>query len=165
LNNPFTRIIAGTGHRPKVLGGYGNDTLLPIIELLCETLTKLRPDKVISGMALGFDQALALAAIKLHIPFIAAVPHDGQESIWPESAQRKYKFILDRAETVAVICPGEYAREKMQKRNEWMVDNADLVLALWNGQPGGTANCINYARKTGKKIMNLYDDWVIKTVF
>ncbi len=37
----------------------------------------------------------------------------------------------------------------MQVRNEYMVDRADLVLALWNGTPGGTGNCVRYARTRG----------------
>ena len=37
----------------------------------------------------------------------------------------------------------------MQKRNEFMVDKADMVLAIWNGnQKGGTWNTIKYATKT-----------------
>ena len=32
----------------------------------------------------------------------------------------------------------------MQKRNEFMVDNSDLVVAVWNGTSGGTANCLAY---------------------
>jgi len=37
-----------------------------------------------------------------------------------------------------------------------MVDNADIVIAVWNGDEkskSGTWNCIKYARKKGKKII------------
>lgn len=40
----------------------------------------------------------------------------------------------------------------MQKRNEWMVDRIDELLAIYNGTPGGTKNCIDYAKKLGKPI-------------
>ena len=40
-----------------------------------------------------------------------------------------------------------YHPAKMQKRNEFMVDNCDILIALWNGTSGGTKNCINYAKK------------------
>ena len=44
----------------------------------------------------------------------------------------------------------------MQLRNQYMVDNSDLVLAIWNGkESGGTWNTIKYARKQGKKIQYL----------
>jgi uncharacterized phage-like protein YoqJ len=41
----------------------------------------------------------------------------------------------------------------MQKRNEWMVDHADAVIAVWDGSPSGTANCIGYARKKRRPIL------------
>jgi len=47
----------------------------------------------------------------------------------------------------------------MQTRNIWMVDNCDLVLALWDGSDGGTGNCIKYANKIGKPIVNLWDKY------
>ena len=41
----------------------------------------------------------------------------------------------------------------MQKRNMYMVDRADLVLAIWNGEEkGGTWNTIRYARKKEKAL-------------
>jgi len=41
----------------------------------------------------------------------------------------------------------------MQKRNDWMVDNSDAVIAIWNGAPGGTANTVEYARKSGRSAL------------
>jgi hypothetical protein len=32
-----------------------------------------------------------------------------------------------------------------------MVDNADAVIAVWNGRPGRTKNCIEYAK--GKPVL------------
>jgi uncharacterized phage-like protein YoqJ len=41
---------------------------------------------------------------------------------------------------------GNYHPAKMQKRNEYMVDNSDFVIAVFDGeQKGGTFNCIKYA--------------------
>ena len=34
-----------------------------------------------------------------------------------------------------------------------MVDLSDKVIAVWNGMPGGTANCIQYAKDAGRKII------------
>ena len=33
----------------------------------------------------------------------------------------------------------------MQERNEWMVNNCDVLIAVWDGTSGGTANCVKYA--------------------
>lgn len=150
-------IIAGTGHRPDKLGGYGHKPLVHLVNLAEDWLEENKPEKVISGMALGWDYALACAAFNLDIPIIAAVPFKGQESRWPDESQRNYRALLKECEQVVYVCEDGYAVWKMQKRNEWMVDNCDVVLAMWNGSPGGTANCVRYAEKAGKPIVNLWE--------
>jgi uncharacterized phage-like protein YoqJ len=152
-------ILAATGHRPNKLGGYGNDVFQHLKMLAQAVFVSERPNKVISGMALGWDQAWAEAAIEEDIPLIAAIPFDGQESVWPESSKVKYRQLLSKTENVVVICPGSYAAWKMQKRNEWMVDNCDRLVALWDGTSGGTANCVRYAESVKKPISNLWPAW------
>jgi uncharacterized phage-like protein YoqJ len=152
-------ILAGTGHRPDKLGGYGADVSTRLIDLARAALMKYRPDEVVCGMALGWDTALALAAIELGIPLTAAVPFEGQERTWRPEQQQLFRSILARATEVVVVSPGGYAIWKMQVRNEWMVDRATGVLALWNGSGGGTGNCIQYARARQVEIVNLWTTW------
>ena len=156
------RIVSVAGHRlGRKLGGYGKEVLAALQRVALRGLEQLQPDEVITGMALGWDQAVALACIELGIPFIAAVPCDGQERLWPAASQELYKSILERAAKVVVVSPGEYAPWKMYKRNEWMVDNSDQVLALWDGSPdGGTAACVRYAQSKGKGVLNVWSLWL-----
>ena len=160
-------ILAATGHRPDKLGGYDRHTIFALNQFAWQTLKKIKPDKVISGMALGWDQAVAQAAIELDIPLIAAIPFEGQGSRWPEKSQARWKELVDNAYQVQIVCPGGYAPWKMQKRNEWMVDNCEYLLALWDGSEGGTENCIEYAHKKISKINskmmaidNVWDEWI-----
>ena len=153
-------IICGTGHRPTKLGGYDNSILLSLAKMAKDAISGIgNVEKIISGMALGWDQALALAAIDMQIPLVAAVPFKGQENAWPPASQEVFRDYLRNAHTVHIVCEGGYAAWKMQKRNEWMVDNANIVLALWNGTPGGTMNCLEYANHVGKEVVNLWEDW------
>src|SRR3546814_15540871 len=101
-------------------------------------------------MALGWDTAWALAALDLGVPLTAAVPFCGQEKSWPAESQRRFHSILERAAAVEIVCPGGFAAHKMQTRNEWMVDHADGVVALWDGSTGGTANC-EIGRASGRE--------------
>lgn len=155
-------IISGTGHRPNKLGGYSKENLYYLIQVARHHLLKHNDEveSVISGMALGWDTAIALAAIKLKIPLVAAVPFQGQEKRWPEESQVIYKKILDKASKVVTISKGDYKQEFLQIRNEWMVDNSDLILACWDGTSGGTRNCIRYALKQDKKIENCYETYL-----
>lgn len=155
-------IIAATGHRPDKLGGYGPHVRMRLHHL-AKTYLKSQHDilegalTVISGMALGWDTAWAIAALDLGISVIAAVPFVGQEKQWQANDKVLYHEILKRAADVVVVSEGGYEIEKMQLRNEWMVDRADRVCALWDGSSGGTGNCIRYVRKFGKPIDHLWD--------
>lgn len=157
-------VVAFTGHRPDKLGGYGNQTRLALGGLATEYLAQLRPAKAIVGMALGWDQAGAAACIALDIPFIAAVPFDGQEARWPAEAQARYRRLLAAAEHVEIVtqepCYSDHlVNVAMQRRNEWMVDRATRLAALWDGSWGGTFNCIQYARRRGVPIDNQWRRW------
>lgn len=157
-------ILAGTGHRPDKLGGYSPRADALLTDFAARVLTRLAPSGVISGMALGWDQALAVASVRLGIPFVAAVPFRGQESRWPRAARDNYDALIRAASHVHVVTPEIEWQElqpwAMQRRNEWMVDNSTALLALWNGdRKGGTFNCIQYAREGARRIINVWDEW------
>ena len=118
-----------------------------------------RPKEVISGMALGWDQAIAHAAYLEKIPFVAAIPFRGQELMWPKHSQELYNSLVKVASEVEIICSGEYSPSKMQTRNEWMVNNSSHVMALWDGTGGGTKNCVDYALKINKPVINVWSEW------
>lgn len=157
-------IICGTGHRPDKLGGYGDTVVEQIINVACDGLGDIKGDvtRVISGGALGWDQALAEAALRLNLPLTLALPFPGFWSKWPKRSQDNLEYMVSRADKVVYVCEEGYAPWKMQERNKWMVDNSDSVLALWNGTDGGTANCVRYAEKVGKPIVNLWEMYAAK---
>jgi len=150
-------IVAFTGHRPNKLGGYKlpNPTYLHVCQQIDKTLRELKPDKVISGMALGVDSWAANIAHKLGIPFIAAIPFEGQEKAWPQASQNTYHVLLKLASEIVIVCPGGYAVNKMQTRNVWMTDRCDKLIAIWDGTSGGTGNCVEYAKSIGKEIIRI----------
>lgn len=150
-------IVAVTGHRPDKLGGYDpeNPIRVWVRDQLKKKLTELRPKYCISGMALGVDQDFARCCIELEIPFLAAVPFIGQEKKWPPESQRVYKELLAKAFQVHVVSEGQYSSAKMQKRNEWMVDNCQTLIAVWDGSEGGTGNCVKYAGKIARVMVRI----------
>ena len=152
-------IIAVTGHRPNKLGGYLDHAKDKLRHVAKEMLCSHNPSLVLTGMALGLDQAVAEACCELWIPFVACVPFEGQESAWPQGSQRRYRGLLAAAKQVVIVSPGGYSADKMQVRNEYMVDNCQYLVALWDGTSGGTGNCVEYAEKVGKPWVNLYDYW------
>jgi uncharacterized phage-like protein YoqJ len=141
-------IVTVTGHRPPRIGGY--DNLVASAKLAAEVtkyFERIKPDKVITGMALGFDQIVASVCVRMGIPFLAAIPFKGQESRWPKKSQEAYRTLLELASEIEVVAPG-FSRGAMQVRNVWMVDHGTHCLGCWDGtEKGGTYNCLVYARK------------------
>lgn len=147
-------IIAGTGHRPDKLGGYDIESTMRVIDFATKIMGEQKPSGVITGMAIGWDMAIAQAAINLGIPFNAYVPFEGQELKWPMSTRLYYKVLLSKATNIHICSTGGYSKASMQLRNQKMVDDCDVVAALWNGSPGGTQNCLAYAMMVDKPYIN-----------
>lgn len=111
----------------------------------------------ISGMALGFDiisaeLVLELKSVYSYITLECALPCKTQHLRWPSFYRSRYINILENADSI--WCKHEYYEEGcMQERNEYMVDSSSLVIALYNGKPGGTRKTIEYARKKGKEVV------------
>lgn len=153
-------IVGVTGHRPEKLGGYSPQVRRRLTDLAMAALDRHKPASVISGMALGWDIAIATAAIELNIPLIAAIPSKGQELRWKPDDQKLYRQLLETATEVHYVCEPGYAAWKMQKRNEWIVDRCNRLLALWDESPSGTGNCVEYARSKDVEVVNLWRSWV-----
>jgi uncharacterized phage-like protein YoqJ len=152
-------IACFTGHRPTKIGGY--DETHPLrVRIRAALSTAIDRaigegfDTFISGMALGVDTDAAELVLEKGQKLIAAVPFVGQESKWISGIER-YRHILSQAEVV-IVSPGGYSAQKMQVRNEYMVDRSSLLIAVWDGTSGGTANCVRYAQSKGVRIWRLY---------
>lgn len=163
LNSPT--MIGVTGHRPAKLGGYGNTAQEWVRkfgkQMLAQYTQMFDEVTIISGMALGFDQAMAGAAYESGTPFIAAIPFEGQELKWPVPAQRIYHDLLKVAQDVVVVSAGLYSDELMRIRNEWIVNHSDQMWALWDGnKDGGTAHCVGYARGKKVPVLQLWNSWL-----
>lgn len=153
MMNYKNKIVAGTGHRLQKIGGFKipNPTYNWIWDNAKKVIEILEPSKIISGMAIGYDQILAEIAIKLNIPLIAAIPFKGQESMWPKESQEKYNNLLDNAQEIVIVSDGGYSAAKMQIRNCWMTDNSEITLMCFNGDnSGGTANNVKYSMEKNK---------------
>lgn len=157
-------ILAVTGHRPQKLGGWNRGIHDGLGAFAMAVLADRRPSGVITGMALGWDQAVAVACVRLGIPFVAAVPFEGQESRWNDQQQGDYEKLLLCASQVHIVCERHQVEDAgvpwaMQERNCWMVDNSSGLLALWDGSKGGTGNCVRYAKEGRREIENVWPEW------
>lgn len=73
-----------------------------------------------------------------------AGPYEGFECGWSQDWQKQYRETLASADLVKYVCGG-YSSSCFQIRNEWMVNHAARVIAVFNGEKSGTKNTIDYA--------------------
>lgn len=154
-------ILALTGHRDLGLGSLPNQQWAKIKADLKEYCQTNDVTAIISGMALGFDLVGAEVATELGIPLVCAEPYTGQEKNgfyqknpgMLKKRQRIEDYARKTGEIVLVDTEEGYVKntnyDKLQSRNEWMIDNADQVYAVFSGKRGGTANAVAYAQKVG----------------
>lgn len=141
-------IVAITGHRPGRLNGHEAEVSKWIIEQFKE----YEPEMVYSGMAMGVDQLFALLANNFNIPLVCCYPFR-RENYHPVENQ-----IMDKAEEILFISE-HYSKSSYYIRDKYMVDNCDVLLAVWDGiEKGGTWLTIDYARKKNKKIIYFPSD-------
>ena len=147
--------VCFTGHRPEKLTLSENE----VKERLSEQIRKAVSEgytAFITGMAKGVDlwagQIVAdLRGSGSEIRLIAASPYEGFGKGWSPEWRSLYLEILEKADLVQYVCP-EYNKGCFMTRNKWMVDHSSLVLAVYNGEKGGTRNTIDYARKQGIEV-------------
>lgn len=178
------RTVCFTGSRPNKLKGYVtanyNDFVHDLSSILEAVYNRLGAVKFISGGAQGMDQLAFWAVDQLknrtadtNIQNILHVPFEGQDRIWAETglfSRGQYQTIRQMADSTVIIAPSVDVNDKkavckaLDDRNHSMADAADLVIALypdtgWNtAKHSGTANCMQYAAKKQKPILQLMYD-------
>lgn len=139
-----------TGHRPEKLtrseAEIKIDLEVAILQAIDDGFVTF-----ITGMARGVDIWAAEITLQLrkrnpNLHLIAASPYEGFESHWSEDWTIRYKTVMEQADLVRYVCKG-YSKSCFQTRNEWMVDRASRVIAVYNGESGGTRNTIEYAHR------------------
>ena len=147
-----THRVCFTGHRPEKLirseRNIREDLEQQIRQAIADGL-----NVYISGMARGVDIWAAQIVIRLRsegypVKLICACPYDGFEKGWSQDWQQQYNDVLAVADFVKYVCAG-YSRSCFQVRNEWMVNHAARVIAVFTGEKSGTKNTIDYAAKVG----------------
>lgn len=152
-----------TGHRSQKLPWKFNEEDPRCLEMKLNTKNAIIEaiqngyKNFISGMALGFDMICAEIILELKkkypdIKLICALPCKGQEKVWSNTVQQRYRNILKKADKIRCVY-NKYEEGCMQERNQYMVNNSSLIIALFNGANGGTKQTIEYARSEGKKVV------------
>lgn len=161
--------VCFTGHRPQNLPfGFNEEDprCIRMRRMLArkteELILQQCATHFISGMAIGVDMICAEIVLELsqkypHITLECAVPCKSQPNKWSDSMKERYCSILERCNKVTII-QEKYTSDCMHKRNRYMIECADIVIAVWDGKPSGTGYTVNYAKEKGRKVYVLNPD-------
>ena len=83
-----------------------------------------------------------------------AIPCPEQSAYWSAADKALYESILRRADECVTLSP-QYTRDCMMKRNRYMVDHAELLIAYVKRETGGSAATRRYAQKKGLTILDV----------
>lgn len=156
---------AFTGHRPKKLPwgtDEGSEACRALKRSIADTVEALYEAgfrHFICGMALGADMYFgeAVAALREEredVTLEAAVPFSGQADRWSAGNRLRYERLLACCDERTVLAP-HFTHGCLMERNRYMVDHAAVLVAVFDGSPGGTKNTIAYAGEQGVDIVCL----------
>jgi uncharacterized phage-like protein YoqJ len=156
--------VAFSGHRT-----YRGE----VEEELCVLIGRLYDEgyrRFLCGMAWGFDLAAGEAVAelkrrKMDVALVAVVPYDGFRGLFHGEDGEQYDRVVAVADEVVVVSECE-PKLAFRMRNNFLVDNASVVVAWFNGMGrGGTAYTVKRARKRGVKVENLYPSSQLELAF
>lgn len=138
-----------TGHRPEKLNASEEEIKKSLTRAI-ENALAAGKRTFITGMSRGTDIYAGELVLRYRefdpsIYLVCALPYPDFEKRWSAHWQQRYHAILQKANFVKVVCPS-FSMSSYQIRNEWMVDRSSLVIAIFNGENGGTKNTISYSR-------------------
>ncbi|MDF1876147.1 NAD-binding protein [Sulfurimonas sp. SAG-AH-194-I05] len=166
---PYTKTkkLGVTGHRRNV---SGNKALIKKIEEEIEKLEKVGISQIISPLAEGADREVAIAAknilgAELFVPM--PFKQKEYEKDFDDASKSEFNELLscvsfkelsdfedkDNAKPIY----DEKRNDLYQKCGEYVVDNCDILIAVWDGEDakskGGTGDIVAYARKIGREVI------------
>ena len=157
--------IGVTGHRilknPQEIATSVQEVLRKIGKIVKRANNESAKFVAISPLAEGADRIVAQE--------ILAIPGSAMEAILPlepeeymkdfetSSSKEEFRGLLQKAAMTHRVTPQPTRSEAYELAGRFVVDNCDVLLAVWDGEAGrgrgGTAEIVNYARKTGKPLV------------
>lgn len=120
----------------------------------------------ISCLADGADSLFARAVLDAGGSLVAVVPAKKYRDGFPGSHHATYDALLSQASRVVELDHVESDSEAYMDASLRMLDEADELIAVWDGQPargyGGTADVVTAARKRGLSVVVVWPDGAVR---
>lgn len=158
--------VAFTGYRPlKLPFGYDFNhpdaiRLRANIKAEFDRLIQRGFRQFLTGGALGCDMMAAevILELKAEYPRRTGISHwlclpcYDHNAKWREEDKERLEIIKEKSKTI-YVSDSPYYNGCMQKRNCYMVDTSRVLVAVYDGQKGGTHNTVEYAKSKNRKVL------------
>jgi len=141
--------IMGTGSR-SMLTHPDRKMIYANLETHIMNFAMFEEITLITGMAEGWDEAIAKVGMRNDIPYIAYVPHPtygdyywGRKSLTGKNRLNTFHELLAHATETIVISQHLYVNGQHVNflRNQWMVDACDMAV-VYDSQSRGTRDAV-----------------------
>lgn len=167
------KACAVTGHRPtRFKFKYKEDNAG------CKRLKKRLRDRFVElyeqgvhrfyvGGTLGVDMWAGEILLRLKeqpeykdLELCIVLPCKGHDAKWDDRSQKRMAFLQKHSAETVIVGKG-LAAEDYRKRNEYMVDHADVLVAVYDDDHSirsGTGMTVNYAKKKELAVILIHPD-------
>lgn len=150
----------------KVVGFSGHQTLSPetreiVRAELMQALSRWRLILGVASLAAGGDQIFADCVLASGGKLLVVIPSHGYERAFdtPADLDHYQKLLASSKDTIQLPFP-KPSEEAYWAAGRRIVDMADTLVAVWDGQPagglGGTADVVAYAKKHNKEVLRIW---------
>ena len=147
-----------TGHRIiKITPELVQRLREAIIDIIGQGVTEFY-----NGGAIGFDMLAAETIIELKAEYpdiklhmLLPCPSDEQIKGWNKTQIARYETILNAADSVTVLSEN-YKRDCMKRRNERLVELADVCICYCTNPRSGTGQTVRMAMDKGIEVKNIF---------
>ncbi len=155
-------VCSFSGHR--TFRTKSSSEINKILDVEIEKLISRGVTTFVSGGAVGFDVESAFSILNKkekypYIKLIMLLPCKNQDVLWNNEQKTKFNNLLLKADDV-IFLQEKYTNDCMMKRNQRLIDVADVCLCALERDYSGTGQTVRMAKKKGIEvinILNIYD--------
>lgn len=121
-----------------------------------------------TGGAMGVDMWVGEILLGLRetpeyqdLQLFMAIPFQGYDTNWDEHSQHRLQVLLTHCDGCVTLGTANRTSESYRRRNHYMVDRADILLAVYDQESkvrSGTGMTVRYAARQGKPIILIHPD-------